>query len=679
MIRFLQKRLNQFEMFSTGPILWTLFIIVLNPPSVGSAENRLLESDLTSTQSTDPDEELLLEQSRPFLEQGNIEQALASLENFLLRYPNSTLLPDVYLQIAAANRQQGELKRTVEALKAFLQNFPEEARLNDVRLQLSETYLALGDLNEVMAFWAEVPGNEEKKIEVYRKIAEAYTKQQDYLNALRVFVQIKELVLDPETNDAVRNEAVFIVRDKLQEDELQAIIKEYSKRFPADEAMLRLAELYDDKGDYYREERELKRYLSLFQNHFPSVMVKNKIDQIKDNIKSNRYLIAVALHLSGDLAVFRENALNGAQLALEEFKESLPGASVGLAVKDLGENSSSLEASLAAWLDEYRPVAMVGPLMSKVVERVTPIIEKAGLPLITPGATVSHLSGLGNGVFRNAITTRFQCHAITEYAVVTLGLKRFAVLFPNESYGIKWAKCISKEVLKLGGEIVHAEPYSINATDFSPAIRRLKETDLKKGGITEIQDQRRKNREISYSPGFQGIFLPGDAEKVGLLIPQLVFHNINETVLLGTSGWNTPQFVRLVGSYAEGATFIDGFFQESPDPTVQNFVGRYRTRFQQEPDLFSAQAYDATRLILTALEGGAETPQEIKEVITKVKNFPGASGLIYGVKNGEMIKKPFFVQVHKRKFVQIDGPFRTNSSASLPLSSSEADGENTRN
>jgi branched-chain amino acid transport system substrate-binding protein len=148
--------------------------------------------------------------------------------------------------------------------------------------------------------------------------------------------------------------------------------------------------------------------------------------------------------------------------------------------------------------------------------------------------------------------------------------------------------------------------------------------------------------------------LPGDAQKVGLLIPQLAFHNIKDTVLLGTSGWDTPDLVRLAGPYAEGATFIDGFFRESPELIVREYVRRYRLKFQQEPDLFAAQAYDATRLILSALEGGAMTSQEIREAISKSKNFPGASGLIYEVKEGEIVKKPFFVQVHKKKFVQVE-------------------------
>lgn len=666
-----QTDLIHFKMVFLGLVFCSLLSIAFSSPSLGFAQEPSIQSDSEGPETAASNEEVFLDQSRALLEQGHAQEALTLLERFLFQYPDSFLLADVYLQFAAVHAQMGELRMTIEALNAFLQNFPEESRVNDARLLLSDAYLTLGDLKGVMALWADIPGNEEIKVEVYDKVAQAYIEQQDYLHAVHVLIQMNPLIVDPEKTDLVRNDAIRIIQDKLQEAELHSLIKEYNQSFPADEAIIRLAEMYGAQSDHYREERELKRFISLFPNHAAANAVKKQRDEINYKIKTHRFLIGAAFHLSGNFAVFRENALNGAQLALEEFKELHPDSSVGLAVKDLDENPETAEATLEAWLDEFRPVAIIGPLLSRVVERITPIVEKAGLPLITPGATASRLSGLGNGIFRNAATPRFQCHAIAEYGVISLGLKRFAILFPKEDFGMKWAKCFSEEVERLGGEIVHAEPYPLNVTDFSPVIRSLKEADLKQGGVVETREEKRRQREISYTPGFQAIFLPGDAKKVGLMIPQLAFHNMNNTMLLGTSGWNSPEFVKLAGSYAEGATFIDAFFRESPEPAVQDFVGRYRTRFQQEPDLFAAQAYDAVRLILTAMEEGALTPRDIREVIAKVKNFPGASGLIYEVKEGEIIKKPFFVQVHKRKFIQIESSFNSNLLMPPPLPANE--------
>lgn len=649
-------------------LLWILFFLgcLCYPSSFASAEGGSLRSFGENPRVIRSDEEELLDVSRSYLAEGNAGLAIDALEQFLVRYPRSSWLGEVYLLLAAAHAQKGDLRNEAETLETFVRQFPEEPRLGEVRLKLSRAYFHLGNLEEVIALWEGVSGNDEIKGEVYGLVASAYMDQEDYLNALLTLMKERALLRDPEMDLSILNQAIVIIRERLTEPELNSIVGLYGSNFPADEATIRLAELYELRGDYYRTERELRRFLLFFPEHSYVVKARDLLDRVREKVKSNRYLIAVTVPLSGKLGNFGKSALHGAEVALAKFKEALPGASVGLVIKDLNGTMDWLEDDLKGWFEEYRPVAVVGPLLSRDVERVSPIVESAGLFLITPGATVPELSGLGRVVFRNAMTRRFQCHAIAEYGVLTMKIQRFAILFPNERLGKRWADCFSEEVLRLGGEVVHAEPYFPDDTDFSRSILRLKEADLKKGGMVEIQGEGRSRRELSYSPSFQAIFLPGEAKKVGLLIPQLVFHNIDGPLLLGTGEWNTPELGRLAGVFAEGATFIDGFFQGSTDPAVRDFVARYRDRFRQEPDLFAAQAFDATRLILTAMDGGALTPEEIKGAITKTENFSGASGLISEVRNGEMIKKPFLVQMHHGRFVQLNAPLKASVQEAVP-------------
>lgn len=600
-----------------------------------------------------PEEKSFFDQAASASASGNAEAALSSFEQFVLKFPNSGLLPDVYLALGQLYSKRGEMKRAIDALKTILDRFPQHPRADLARLQLSDLRLMLGDLKEVMELWSDLPDQESSKMAIYEQVAQAYFDRNEFPEAIHVLMKKRELAVDPAVNSAVREAIVSIVKEKLPEKELQIIAKEYGASFPADEALVRLIGIYDSRGDYYREEREIKRFLSGFPNHLFAGDAERLVGRIREKIKAHRFLIGVVLPLSGRLAPFGNNALNGVQLALQQFKESLPGASVGLVVRDLDEEGSRPQGILEEWIDDFRPIAVVGPLLSREVDRVAPVVEKADLVLITPAATAARLPSLGKSVFRNAITARFQCHSIAEYAVSQMNLRRFAILFPKEGSGAEWVRCFTDEVTRLGGEIVHAEPYPVDATDFTATIRLLKEADLKKNGVVEIVQEGRK-REISYTPGFDAIFLPGDADKAGLIIPQLVFHNIQDVPLLGTSGWNTPDFLKLVGPYAEGATFIDGFFAGSPDPLVRKFVGQYRAKFQQEPDLFAAQAFDAARLVLAALEGGAVTARDVKAALAKTKDFQGVSGQVSEIRDGEVLKKPILIQVQKGKLVQVN-------------------------
>lgn len=600
------------------------------------------------------DEKNLFAQAKAYFDQGNHEIAGSSLEAFLLDYAQSPLLPDAYILLGEVYRAKGEANRAVERLKTFLELFPGEPRLAPVRLRLSILYFQMGALKKITALWDEVSDDVPAKVRVFEQLVRTYRARKDALSALHVLMKKRDMRSEFVTPILVEEEIIALVRDQLSEQDLRSVVKSFGAMFPADEAMIRLMAFYDAKRDYYHEEQMVLQFVEQFPAHRYVGQARQSLTQIKNKIKTSRYLIAVILPLSGQLASFGNKALHGAELAIQLFKEELPGASVGLVVRNSEEDPSRLRITLEGWLEEYHPVAVVGPLLSKEVNRVAVALQKADLALITPGATSRRLFALGDTVFRNAVTNRFLCNAIAEYAVLELEAERFAVLFPEEQLGRRWVDCFSEGIEKLGGEVVLAEGYPLNDTDFSKTILRLKKADLEQDGFIEDIENEDGEVEELYSPGFEAIFLPADAVRAGLIIPQLLFHEFNTVSILGTNSWNSEEFLKLTGSYANGVVFADGFFSESTDPVVETFVTRYRTRFNEEPDLFAAQTYDATRLILATMRRGALTPAKVKAAIAETVDFPGASGFIYEILGGELIKEPFFIQVDQGKFTQVN-------------------------
>ncbi len=619
------------------------------------SENRLrahIPSHLFDLAS--PEERAIFAKAEDFFDQGSYALARSYLKDFLDNYPENVLLPDTFLLLSETYSELGELKQAVATIKTFLDRFPLEPRVEIVQLRLSDLYFKLGNLEAIVSLWEAKPGLPDSKKLVFEKLANAYVDRQAFLNALDILIKRKALSSDPIDEVLIQHEIELLIREKLKEDGLQKVANQFQSTYPADLAIIQLIHLYDLNSNYYRQEKEIRRFLSRFPAHPYVIQARNQLDRIKEKIKSDRYLIAVVLPLSGRLVHFGNKALYGAELALRLFKEALPMASVGLVVRDTENDPSSLRMPFEDWLNEYAPVAVVGPLLSKEVERISPIIEKANLALITPGATAANLSGLGQSVFRNAATNRFLCSAIAEYAVLQLSIERFAVLYPDEGQGQRWVDCFAEGVKDLGGEVVLSESYPLNNTDFSKTILRLKKADLEKNGFIETIELEGGKEEKLYIPGFEAIFLPADAVRAGLIIPQLIFHDFHEVKVLGTNSWNTPEFLNLAGSYAEGVVFAEGFFKGSTNPIVQGFVHQYRTRFQEEPDLFAAQAFDATRLVLAALRGGAVTPEQVKTAIAGAIDFPGVSGFIYEILDGEVIKEPFFIEVQGGEFVQVN-------------------------
>ena len=516
------------------------------------------------------------------------------------------------------------------------------------RLLRTDAAIARGDLDEARSLWRDVPGEDAAKFDVYSRIVPGYIQRGEFLKALELLLLQKGFVdnapddagvlADPGVKRAIEHDLRLIVKTRLEEAALQAVVSQYAPRFPTDLALLRLATLYDAQGDYERAGEALQRFMADFPNHPDTAEARARADAIHDKIKGLRHRIGVVLPLRGAMAPFGQAVLDGIRLAVGQFNEAHPERAVGWVVRDVEE----AETPFSTWLTAYRPVALVGPLLSRDVNRVVPLISKTDLLLITPGATASEVAGLGTSVVRNAFTTRAQCRAIAGRAVGEMRLKRFAILYPAQRSGPDWMKCFSGEVVRQGGQVVVAESYSPGETDFAGPIGRIKEKSL------------RTAEDDSVALAIDALFLPADSAEAGLIVPQLAFHGIRGVALLGVNSWNDPEFLKRVGRHAEGALFADGFFQESKQPAVQTFVAAYQRRFGRSPDLLAAQGYDATQWILTAIASGADTPKKVASAVAGVKRYDGVSGYVSEIQSGEAIKHPFFIQVKRGRFVQIE-------------------------
>ena len=72
--------------------------------------------------------------------------------------------------------------------------------------------------------------------------------------------------------------------------------------------------------------------------------------------------------------------------------------------------------------------------------------------------------------------------------------------------------------------------------------------------------------------------------------------------LLGGNGWDDPALFEKAGRYVECAVFVDGFFAGSERPATKGFAQAFQQRFGRVPSILEASAYDATRMIVQAVQ-----------------------------------------------------------------------------
>src|SRR5690606_37358245 len=105
-----------------------------------------------------------------------------------------------------------------------------------------------------------------------------------------------------------------------------------------DVALIRLIEWHTARGEDHLAERQLRLFLQRFPSHDYAATATDLLNGLAAKLKSSQAVLVALLPLSGKLAPFGTEVLNGIQLALEKAKEvhgpTSVSASVGLIVKD---------------------------------------------------------------------------------------------------------------------------------------------------------------------------------------------------------------------------------------------------------------------------------------------------------------------------------------------------------
>lgn len=605
----------------------------------------------------------VLGQAKQLIEKGDPESAVTALHRFLATSPRPEHLDDAYLLLGAALYQQQNYPDAIKHLNLLQQEFPESELNERGKLLLARTHAAMGNMDLALPLLAQVrtmTQDDDTRREALALSAEALVQKKDFVRAIRTLLEAMDGSSAEQTAD-MREQVREMIAEKLDRKGLVRVREAFPRAYPGDLASIRLIEYYIGRGEDHLAEGESRHFLASFPNHPQASKVHESLALLNARLMANQYVIAAVLPLSGRLAAFANDVLEGIELAIERAREHTDAPSIGLIVKDQDADHQEFLDNLSMLLVQDRPVAVIGPMLSKNLPAMAEMAQKTRVPLITPAATLPNVRRLGNYLFSTSLTYGMQAERIAAYAMKDQGYRRFSILHPDTVYGRELARLFAREVRQREGEIIAIQSFKEGETDFGPAMLRLKDEDLKKYGLAvPVESSRpgdrsahRNNKRILYTPGFDAIFIPSRSSDIGLIAAQLAFHDIR-VPLLGTNGWNTPDFVRTADRTVEGATFVDGFFVDSPNPAVKDFVQRYQKRFQTAPSLFTMQGYDAARVIIEGIRNGATSGEAMQEFLMTQRNLPSLAGPAGFGPDGTLHRPLFLLQVKQGKFVQLN-------------------------
>jgi len=328
--------------------------------------------------------------------------------------------------------------------------------------------------------------------------------------------------------------------------------------------------------------------------------------------------------LSGDNASFGTSQNNGVQMAVEEINADggVLGKKIDLTVEDNMTKQGETTTIARKLISQDHVVAIIGEVASSKTLEAAPIAQAAKIPLIATAATNPKVTQTGDYVFRVCFTDDFQAVVIARFVLEKLKAKNVAFMTDvKQDYSVGLTNIAKDYLAKNGGNVVKEQSYSSGDKDF-----RAQLTDIKSA-----------NPDV--------IIITGYYPEASLIAKQARQFGIKAT-LVGGDGWDGSSLIPVGGKAIEGAYFSNHFSTEDKSPLVQDFVKKYKQKYNAVPDAFAALGYDATKLLADAIKrAGSTDPDKIRAAIQDTKDFPGVSGKITIGQDRNAVKSAVIVTI----------------------------------
>lgn len=346
--------------------------------------------------------------------------------------------------------------------------------------------------------------------------------------------------------------------------------------------------------------------------------------------------IGYNIPMTGDIPKVGESS----KLSAEMLKADINGAG-GL---DVGgkkymlefvyeDNEAKAESAVTTALkliEKDEVLAMIGPNSSKQAVPAGQVADDNTTVMVSPWSTNPDTTLDRPWVFRAAFLDPFQGPVAVNFAVKTFNAKSAAVLYDLSNDYSKGLAEIFKDVFekKMGADTVVAfESHGTKDQDFSAQLTKI----------------------ISAKPDF--IFVPDNYNQVALIVKQA--HQLGyKGQFMGSDAWGSSELMTLCGDDCKGLYFSTHYAAAGATGSTKEFIDRYTAKYGETPDDVAALTWDATRIVLKAIQDTnglkgklRKDRKAVREAMAAIPSFEGITGTMKFDEQGDPVKCAVVVKI----------------------------------
>ena len=345
---------------------------------------------------------------------------------------------------------------------------------------------------------------------------------------------------------------------------------------------------------------------------------------------ADKYYIGGIGPTTGATAIYGTAVKNGAQIAVDEINAAggINGKQIEYRFED-DQNDAEKAVNAYNTLKDWGMQMLVGTTTTAPCIAVAGKTASDNVFQITPSASSPDVLSSGNGnVFQVCFTDPNQGVASAQYIAENKLATKIGIIYDSSDvYSSGIEEKFEAEAKTQGLNIVSKAAFTADSkTDFGTQLQKAKDA------------------------GADLLFLPIYYQEASIILKQADTKGYKPK-FFGVDGMDGILTVENFDTkLAEDVMLLTPFAADAKDKTVQNFVKTYKEKYEDTPNQFAADSYDAVYALKAAIEESKATTDmsasdmcdALKGAMTKIKMqglTGGKDGLTWN-ESGEVTKSP---------------------------------------